>query len=238
MRDLVLVLALAACGSSSGTPAGGDGALAIDAPAVPAMLVLSGTTSEISASGQTPTAGVVITAYNAADDSVLGTATSAGATATFSISVATHGQPIDGYLKAVTPGAFKQTFLYPPFSLTKDYANVPVFVMKSSTYDLINGVLGNNQKTTQGWIALLALDAAQTAVAGATASSTPSGQIAYNSGGVPSTSATSTAADGIAYDTAVATGQVTVAAAKAGTTFHAHAIQVRADVVTLTIVSE
>jgi hypothetical protein len=245
---ILIALLLSACGSNSSTPNdasshGGDAALGdalepIDAPSVPATLTLSGTTKEISAQGQTPTAGVVITAYNVADDSVLGTATSAGATATFAITVATNGHPIDGYLKAVTPGAFKQTFLYPPFSLTMDYANVPVFVMKSSTYDLVNQLLGNNQATTQGWIAMLALDGAQAAVAGATISSTPSGQIAYNSGGLPSASATSTAADGIGYDTAIAAGQVTVNAAKAGATFHSHAIKVRADVVTLTIVSE
>lgn len=243
MRHLLLTL-LAACGSSAGHGAttdartGGDGALAIDAPAVPAMLTLSGATTEISTQGQTPTPGVVITAYNTADDSVLGTATSAGTGATFAITVATHGQPIDGYLKAVAPGAFKQTFLYPPFSLTKDYTNVPIYVMKTSTYDLVNGVLANNQTKTQGWLALIALDTAAAPVAGVEVSSTPAGQIAYNSGGLPSASATSTDTDGIAYDTAIAPGTVTVSAAKAGTTFHAHAIRVRPDVVTLTIVSE
>jgi hypothetical protein len=245
-------LALTACGGSSssvppdssGSPgsvdaAGGDDA-AIDGPPTSGALTLSGTAKEISAAGQTPIGGVMLTAYQASDDSVLGTATSA-ADGTFSISVTATA--VDGYLKASTPGtgpnAYKDSYLYPPSTLTANYTNVPVFVLKASNYDLVNSLLlMNNQTATNGWIALLVEDATTAPVAGAVVTSTPLGQVSYNANGLPSTTPKSTDVDGIAYDTNIATGQVTVNASKAGSTFKSHAIKVRPDVVTLTIVTQ
>lgn len=248
---LATCLAVAACGgSSSSSNPPGSGSGSIDAPGgtddaapAPASLTLSGTAKEISASGQTAIAGVMLTAYNAADDSMLGMATSA-ADGTFSIAVATTGTAIAGYLKATTPGTgantYKDSYLYPPTALSANYTGVPVFVLKKSTYDLVNGglFLKNNQDPKNGWIALLVVDKAMAPVAGAAVTSTPLGQINYNAGGLPSTSAKSTAADGIAYDTNIAAGQVMVDASKAGATFASHSIKVRPDVVTLTLVTE
>jgi hypothetical protein len=45
-----------------------------------------------------------------------------------------------------------------------------------------------------------------------------------------------TGADGVAYIFSVPAGKVTVSAAKAGSTFHAHAITARADQVTTTVI--
>jgi len=173
---------------------------------------------------------------------VLGTATSA-ADGTFSISVNATGAGINGYLKATTPGtgqnAYKDSYLYPPATLTANYSGVPVYVLKVSTYNLVNSsfVLNNNQSAQNGWIALLLQDAAGAPVAGATVTSTPMGQVNYNASNLPSTSATATAADGIAYDTNITAGTVTVKAAKPGTSFAMHSIKVRPDVVTLTLVT-
>jgi len=241
---VALCLAVTACGGSS--PSGTSGA--IDAPGAdgagttPGMLTLSGTAKEISVSGQTPLTGVMLTAYSAADDSVLGTATSA-ADGTFSITVNAGAAGITGYLKATTPGtgqnAYKDSYLYPPATLTANYSGVPVYVLKVSTYNLVNGslVLNNSQSAQNGWIALLVQDAAGMPVTGATVTSTPLGQINYNSGSLPSTTATSTAADGIAYDTNVAAGTVLVSGMKTGTSFVMHSIKVRPDVVTLTLIT-
>jgi len=248
MRALTLLVApcfaVAACGgSSSSSPSG-----SIDAPAAdgagsstPGMLTLSGTAKEIAASGQTAIAGVVLTAYNAADDSVLGTATSA-ADGAFSITVNAGGAGINGYLKARTPGtgtnAYKDSYLYPPTTLTTDYASVPVYVLKVSTYNLVNNILlGNNQSAQNGWIALLVQDAAGAPVAGAAVTSAPMGQVNYNASNLPSTTPTVTAADGIAYDTNVTAGDVVVKATRTGTPFTMHSIKVRPDVVTLTLVT-
>lgn len=234
-------LAITACGgsSSSSTPTPDGGSSGADGSTMPTTLTLSGTAREISASGQVAIAGVTLTAYNAADDSVLGTATSA-ADGTFSISVNTT-TGINGYLKATTPGtganAFKDSYLYPPAALTADFTGVPVYVLKASTYGFANALLGNNQTAQNGWIALLVQDAAGAAVAGAKITSTPMGQIGYNAGNLPSGSATMTAADGIAYDTNIAPGDVMVTATKAGITFQSHTIKVRPNVVTLTLVT-
>jgi hypothetical protein len=231
-------LALTACGgsSSSGSPSPGDAPASDDAAPGNGTLTLSGTAREISTAGQTPLAGVVLTAYKASDDSVLGTATSA-ADGTFSITVTATS--VDGYLKATTPGGYKDSYLYPPVTLTSNYTDVPVFVLKTATYNLVNSLLlMNNQSASNGWIAILIQDATGAPVLGATATSTPLGQIDYNDNNLPSTSASATAADGIAYDTNVTAGTVTVSASKAGSTFVSHAIKVRPNVVTLTIVPE
>ena len=231
--------AITACGASSssgtsGTPAvdaaSADGA-ASDAPSNSGTLTLSGTAKEISSAGQTAIAGVMLTAYNAADDSVLGTAMSA-ADGTFSITVTSNGAGIDGYLKATTPGigmnAYKDSYLYPPATLTASYTGVPVYVLKVTTYNLVNAVLlGNNQSAQNGWIALLIEDAVAAPVAGAVVTSTPGGQVNYNASNLPSSTAKSTANDGIAYDTNIAPGKVLVKATKTGATFTAHSINVR-----------
>ena len=64
------------------------------------------------------------------------------------------------------------------------------------------------------------------------------GKVNYNgTDGKPSKTATATFTDGIAYDTAITAGTVTVSAAATGTTFMSHAIKVRPDVLTLTLVT-
>jgi hypothetical protein len=237
-------LAAAACGSSSKSntavdASGGDDASDDGSTTTPGMLTLSGTAKEISAGGQTALGGVMLTAYNAADDSVLGMATSA-ADGSFSIAVKTTAG-IDGYLKATTPGtgmnAYKDSYLYPPATLTTNFSGVPVFVLKVSTYDLANRLLGNGQTAQNGWIALIVQDAAMMPVAGAKVTSTPMGQINYNVNSLPSQGAMSTATDGIAYDTNITAGTVSVKATKAGATFATHSIKVRPDVVTLTLIT-
>jgi len=248
MRFLSIVVAVAsclaaACGSTSksntAVDASGSDDASTDGSTTTGMLTLSGTAKEISAGGQTALGGVMLTAYNAADDSVLGMTTSA-ADGTFSITVKATGG-IDGYLKAVTPGtgmnAYKDSYLYPPATLTTNFSGVPVFVLKVSTYDLANRLLGNGQTAQNGWIALIVQDAAMMPVAGAKVTSTPMGQVNYNTNNLPSQSAVSTAADGIAYDTNITAGTVSVKATKAGSTFATHSIKVRPDVVTLTLIT-
>ena len=242
MRVLPIFVVLGTClvtacgGSSSGS--GADAAT--DTPPTGGVK-LSGTVKEIAALATTPHAGVTLTAYNAADDSVLGTATSA-ADGTFTLNAATGGAAIQGYLKATTPGgtgnsAYKDSYLYPPTALSADYAGIPVYILTVGTYGLANTVLGITQDPANGWLALVIEDAAAAPVAGAVVTSTPAGQIAYNVSGRPSMSGIATEADGIAYDTNVPPGQVTVSATKTGTTFASHAIKVRPDVVTLTLVT-
>ena len=85
---------------------------------------------------------------------------------------------------------------------------------------------------------MITADANNTAVAGATATSSPSaGKICYNgSSGFPDKNATATATDGIDYLINVAPGTVTVNAAGTGAPYHSHDVNARAGVFTTTVI--
>jgi hypothetical protein len=231
-------LALVGCGDDGGTTGGNADA----APDVSSMLTISGVASEITTGGRTPQAGVAITVYKVSDDSMIGMATT-DANGAYSITVTTNGSPVDGYLKATKSG-LKDTYLYPPGPLSSDFAGVTTLMLKQSTQNLANQVGGAAAPDpTKGWIAMLVLDAPQTSamtVMGATVSASPTGEIRYNgSAGIPAGTgqAMSTAMDGIAYAMNVPAGQVTVGASKSGLTFKSHAVNARADKITLTLVT-
>jgi hypothetical protein len=228
---------LAACGDSGGGGGGGGGGGA-DSPMAPTTITISGIASEITISGRAALADVMITVYKASDDSVITTATT-DAMGQFSVSTTTtNGAPVDGYLKATKTG-LKETYLYPPAPLAADFANVPVLMLKQSTQNLANSLGGAPAPdATKGWVALIIDDASMMPVMGATLTSTPTGSIHYNSSaGVPQAQATSTAVDGIAYAMNVPAGSVMVSATKTGTTFKSHAVNARADKVTLTLIT-
>ncbi len=245
-----IVLALAACGGGTTTnnPPGVDApngtqidapnGTPIDAPVVTnTMITISGIASTISTSGKTPTAGILIVAKKVSDDSTIAMNTS-GSDGSFSISAPTNGAAVDAYLVATKTGDL-DTYLYPPAPLTMDYANIPIYVMTSSTQSLANQIGGADpQAATNGWIGAVIQDSTMTAVAGATLTANPTGQIHYNSSsGLPQAQATSTAADGTGYVMNVPAGQVTIGATKTGMTFHSHSINARAGKVTLTLVT-
>ena len=89
-------------------------------------------------------------------------------------------------------------------------------------------------------IGLAVVDGQGNPVQGATVSSTPAaGSYHYtDSGGLPSSSATSTSADGVAFLFNVPSGAITVSAAKSGMTFKSHVVTARADKMTTTGISE
>jgi len=65
-------------------------------------------------------------------------------------------------------------------------------------------------------------------------STTPGGTVLYNVAGVPSSTASGTAADGIGYVANVTVGNVTVMASASGHTLRQHVVNARADAITLT----
>ena len=119
-------LTLGACGGDDG---GGGGGNADAAPDVSSMLTISGIASEITASGRTPQAGVMVTVYKTSDDSLMGMATTDSAGA-YSITVQTNGAPVDGYLKATFAG-LKDTYLYPPGPLSTDFSGVTTLMLEA-----------------------------------------------------------------------------------------------------------
>ncbi len=75
---------------------------------------------------------------------------------------------------------------------------------------------------------------AGTPIAGATVTSSPAGQVRYNAGGAPSSTANATADDGVAYIANVAAGNVTIQASAGGHTLRSHIVNARANAITLT----
>src|SRR5258705_537628 len=87
--------------------------------------------------------------------------------------------------------------------------------------DDLPGIDGGGQEMGKGVVGMAVLDAAGTGIEGAEVSSTPAAaRYRYmESNGFPSSSATATAADGVAFMFSVPPGQVTITATKSGLTF-------------------
>lgn len=243
----VLLALTAACGGDDGgsatadaPPGGKQDAPATQAdapPSVPATVTITGIVSQIGISGKTPLAGVTVTAFKVAGDTMITSVTS-GSDGSFTISAPTNGAAVDAYLLATKSGLL-DTYLYPPYPLVKDFMNIPVLMLDSSTQKTANQIAGADvPDASKGWIGAIITDAAQNPVAGATLTSTPAGQIHYNgSSGLPQAQAKVTAADGIGYDMNVTAGTVSVGATLTGSTFATHSINARAGKITLTLIT-
>jgi hypothetical protein len=238
---LVMPAALAMLGScssssSTSTDSGGSGS------GIPAMITLTGTTSSVGIAGKAAAAGVAVEIHLASDDSMIGSGTSDGS-GNYSISVATHGAAVDGYLTAAMGTTYVPTYLYPPKPLSADFSGATVLLLTSSTLSTAAALGGTSQTSGDGFIGADVFDASAAPVAGATVTATvdgaADGTVVYDGSGssaLPSNSATSTAADGTSYVFSVTPGTATVAASKSGITFSSHTVKTYADSVTLTII--
>jgi hypothetical protein len=231
--SLSLFIGLAACGGSNNntTP---------DAPSVvvPQMIKISGIASGRTATGSSPLSGVLVGAYKNSDDTTAITTAMSDATGAYSLTVATGGQPLDGFVKA-TIATYVDTYLYPPAPLTADFASASVNMVQMNLITTIGTLCNMDQILTDGAIAVELVDANAATVGGAVATATPTpGKICYDdSNDFPKGAATVTATDGLAYMLNV-TGDVTVGATLAGATFHSHQVTARAGALTTTIISE
>lgn len=248
MKALASIVFLVACSSSGGGGGGGgdnpdaaapgvDAKVFLDAPAnVPAMLTLSGVTSERGLSGTSNTAGVTLTAYRTSDDMMLATATS-DAQGKYTLHVTTGGAAVDAYLKASKSG-YVDIYLYPAQPYFADDPDGAINMMTPSNKDLLNNFASGGQQAGKGMVGLAVFDAQGNPVSGATISGMPAGgTVRYNgSNGLPSGTATTTSSDGVAF-LFNAPENVTVTANKAGMAFHAHLIKARADKFTTTSIA-
>jgi hypothetical protein len=159
----------------------------------------------------------------------------------FSLMISTGGSALDGFLKATKTGN-ADTYLYPPVAIATDYTGVPIEEVSTTDYQLVSQLLGGGT-ASQGMIGVevaKAASATSPVISGATVSSTPAaGKIEYaGSGGLPSTTATSTGSAGIAYLFGVNPGTVSVTAKMSGATFEPVTVSVFAGALTTTIVPE
>jgi hypothetical protein len=201
------------------------------------MIMVSGNAEELSASGGTPVEGLLVEAFaNSADTTVVASAMT-DANGDYTLVIMTNGQQLDGFLKATKAGLV-DTYLYPPAPLTGDFAGASLNMVNPTTFGLLADTLCRaNQDAAKGTIAVRVQDATDMPVAGATVSSNPAATKAcYNgSSGLPSSTATATASDGVGYLFNV-TGNVTVSAS-GGATFQSHPVTARAGALTTTLIA-
>lgn len=200
------------------------------------MVTVTGVASEIGISGRTPIAGVTIAAYEEGASTPVAMTTS-GADGTYSLTIMTDGQALDGYLKGTQSGK-KDTYLYPAAPLAADIDGASILMLTQSTFDLASTLAQGGQTPGMAFIGIQVFNAEMTmGIAGVTLSSQPAGTVRYNgSNGLPSSTGTMTMADGLGYVFNVAPGQVTVSGTGGGVTLRSHAVNARADQVTTTLI--
>jgi hypothetical protein len=223
---------LAACGSSStGVPAGFEclgRALPTTAPAV--VNVTGMVTANVLSPAPVPHAFVY--GFRTGDTTHLAGDTT-NTPGQYSLAISTGGTPVNGYLAISDSGHHIDTYAYPAVPLAADVTE-NVLMVSSSEFSFLAAAAGITPVAGDGFIGVVVRNCQGTTIAGATVTSMPAGTVRYNAGGGPSSSATATAADGVAYIANVAPGNVTVQATASGQTLRQHTVNARANAITLT----
>lgn len=243
MKAHLCVLLLAACNSGTdmnnmnvdaGDDPNVDAKNFMDAPPV-GSINLSGKTSERGLTGESVVSGVTMTAYSRSNESTAIAMGTSNAQGDYTLTV--NVVPLDGFLKATKSG-YVDIYLYPAAPFAESFADGHVNMLTPGNRGYLNSLANGGQTAGMGMIGLQVRDASGNPVAGATVSSTPaSGAYRYTgSNGLPSSSATSTSADGVAFMFNVPSGDITVTASKTSMTFKAHVVKAPADKFTTTSV--
>jgi hypothetical protein len=229
-------------GSTDGGNNGPDAKQFLDGPpTMNAMITVSGQATSRDLNGATPLAGVTVSAYRNANETTAIATTTTDAQGNYSLVITTNGEAIDGFLKATKQG-FVSTYLYPPYPLDIDFNMAAVVMVTIDTYDQLCSLSQANQAHSdgKGLVALVVTDGTNP-VAEAMVSSNPlASPIRYNAvaGTVvfPSTQASSTYTDGIAYLFNLPVGMVTVSATKPNATFSTHDVKTWAGELVTTVI--
>jgi hypothetical protein len=228
----LIATGLAACGGSdSSGPAVGFECLGQALPTTaPTVITVIG---QIKANVLSPNAlgGAYVFAYRTSDTTHLAGDTS-NTPGFYSLTITTGGTPVDGYIR-VTDSTHISTYAYPAVPLAAD-ATENVLMITSSEFTLLAAAAGITPTPGAGFIGVVVTNCAGTPLAGATVSSTPTATVLYNAAGLPSSSAMSTASDGVAYIVNVAAGNVVIHANASGHTLRQHTVNARANAITLT----
>ena len=205
----------------------------------PAMITIAGIAGEGGISGTTPVPGVMVALFRTSDESTPVVTDTSDAQGAFSLTVATGGVPVDGYLRVTMPGGtYLDSYIYPPAPYAADSSGNDANLVTRSNFDLLATFAQGNQQPGMGFVAMIVLDDAGAPVEGATVASSPaSATYRYDdASGFPSASATATASDGFSYMFNVP-GRVMVSAMKPGHSFRSHAVFARPDAFTTTAIA-
>jgi len=227
---LLGLAAVAACSDSSGPDARYACIGATLPTTAPNFINVTGQT-KAGALAPTALANVEVLASKGTDTLAIDTSSTPGF---YALVIPTGGTPVNGFLKLVK-SSYLTTYAYPARPLAAD-AVTNVLMITSTEFGLLSGAVSVTQTAGNGFVGLVVKDCNGNPLSGATVSVSPVGSSAvrYNSGSTPSSSATSTSADGVAYVFNVTAGNATVQASAGGHTLRAHIVNARADVITLT----
>ena len=228
----LITAALAACGKDSSGPAAGFECLGQALPtAAPALVNVTGTvTANVLSPNPVPHAFVY--EFRTGDTTHLAGDTT-DTPGRYAVAISTGGLPVNGYLAISDSGHHMDTYAYPAVPLVGDITQ-NVLMVSGSEFPVLAAAAGITPVPGDGFIGIVVRNCAGTPIAGATVTSSPMGTVRYNTGGLPSSSATSTSADGVAYIANVVAGNVTVMATASGNTLRQHVVNARADAITLT----
>ena len=229
---VALVAALsAACGNSSGPTAGFE-CLGQALPTTAPPLVNVGGMVTANVLSPAPVPHAFVYAFRTGDTTHLAGDTT-NTPGQYSVGITTGGTPVNGYLAISDSGHHIDTYAYPAVPLAVDVTD-NVLMVSSSEFSFLAASAGITPVAGDGFIGVVVRNCQGTSVAGATVTSSPAGTVRYNAGGVPSSTASVTSTDGVAYIANVAAGNVTVQATASGHTLRQHVVNARADAVTLT----
>ena len=233
MRYVLLAfsLVIAACGEDSSGPAEGFGCVNDPLPTTaPGLVTVDGQILG-NALSPGPVSGAIVTAFRVSPAESLAVDTSS-TPGFYTVSINTGNVPVNGYLRVTSSGKV-DTYAYPSRPLAGNLTT-NVLMPTQSELDFLALAVSVTQSASNGFIGVVVKNCFGDPVAGATVSTNPGGTVKYNSGGAPSSSATSTSDDGVAYVFNVPAGNVTVRANGGGETLREHAVNARAGKVTLT----
>jgi len=251
MKNLVWLIAIAAvvaCGSSGNK--NGDAAKAGSDGSGAGPITIMGTTISVASSGSANLAGATVAVYPASDTAGTGTPlamTTSGSNGAYMLTVpAAAGMP--GFLKA-SGNNYLDTYLWPPTPLTgSNYTGINVEMLEPSTVQLAASAFACNYSgysSSDGLIGVELVSSFGTSgigskIAGGTVTATPAaGDTCYDNGsGTPSSSATVTAADGVALMFNVTPGSVTVSGSASGDTFASSQVYANGSALTATLIVE
>lgn len=217
---LCLASLLAACGKSSTAPNTGPYPCESQPfpTTAPASITVSGVVSDV-ASG--PLAGVRVDAFKTGTVGSIDSTTT-DAQGTFSLTVATGGTPLDGYVKASHSG-YLDTYAFPSAPLPAD-ASIALTVVTPTEFSFLATQAGVSPTAGNGSLAIRPVDCSGTSVPTATVTTNPA-STPHSDG------------SGDFFEFNLAPGTVSVGASYQGHTFHSHPVVAVADAVTITVVA-
>jgi hypothetical protein len=225
-------LIIVACGSDSSAPAAGFECLGQPLPTTaPALVNVTGrVTANVLSPAPVPHAFVY--AFRVGNPTPI-TGDTTDTIGNYSLGITSGGTPVNGYLAVSDSNHHISTSAYPPVPLAGDITE-NVLMVSTTEFGVLAASAGITPLAGKGFIGIVVRNCQGTAIAGATVSSSPAGEVRYNAGGVPSPTASATADDGVAYIANVAAGNVTVMATASGHTLRQHVVNATADAITLT----